>query len=165
MTRLPWKTKIFFSVVCLLILILGLWMPQTPESVVSAVGCTGFSCDGLNPSTMGCGSDATTGTRIVFTNGVAEHRKSTACDAKWERTRLTSGANKYAAGSIRFGCANYCYAYSVSSPAKISSGEQVYTPMAGNLDMPTRACGKLLDDGPIFVPIPISATYCSSADS
>lgn len=163
MTRLPWKTKIFFSVVCLLILILGLWMPQSPVFVVSAVGCTGHECDGYNPQTMGCGSDATTGTSKDLVIGVAEHRISDACDAKWERTRLTTGT-RYAAGSIRFGCGNYCYAHSVSSQAKISSGEQVYTPMEGDQNIPTRACGKLLVDGPISVPIPVSDAYCSVVD-
>jgi len=143
---------------------LSLWVPQIPESVVFAVGCTGHACDGYNPATMGCGSDATTGRSKDLVIGVAEHRISAACDAKWERTRLTSGGDRYAAGSIRFGCANYCYHHSVSSPEKISAGEQVYTPMEGDQNVPTRACGKLLVGGPIPIPIPVSDSYCSGVN-
>jgi hypothetical protein len=161
MSRIPWKIKFLTSVLCLSFFLLGLWIPQSPELVVSAAGCVGHSCDGLNPQTMGCGSDATTGRSKDLVIGTAEHRISATCDAKWERTRLTSAGDRYAAGSLRFGCGDYCYARSVSSPAKISVGENVYTPMEGDIDTPTRACGKLLISGPISVPIPVSDAYCS----
>jgi len=131
--------------------------------VVSAVGCTGHQFDGYNPETMGCGSDATTGRSKDLVIGFAEHRISANCDAKWERTRLTTGT-RYAAGSIRFGGANYDYHHSVSSPYTIRSGQTVYTPMEGDQDMPTRACGKLLVAGPISIPIPVSDAYCSGVN-
>jgi hypothetical protein len=152
------------SAFCLLLLLLGLWFPLPALNVVAAPLCTGHGCDGLNPETMGCGSDATTGTWKDLGNGRAEHRLSSACDAKWERTRLTSGTSKYAAGSLRYGCANYCYDRSVRSPAKIAVGAQVYTPMQGDDSIPTRACGRLSDTGPISIPVPVSDTYCSGVN-
>lgn len=94
------------SALCLFLLLLGLWVPLSAAKVVAAPLCTGHACDGLNPETMGCGADAVTGTSKNLGNGRAEHRISDACDAKWERTRLVSGSSHYAAGSLRFGCAN-----------------------------------------------------------
>jgi hypothetical protein len=163
-TKVGLARKIVNTLLFLSLLLLGLWMPLQTSDVVAAPLCNGHECDGLNPETMGCGADALTGTSKNLSIGKAEHRISAACDAKWERTRLTSGSSKYAAGSLRYGCANYCYDRSVRSPAKIAVGQQVYTPMEGDESIPSRACGKLLDKGPISIPVPVSDVYCCSVD-
>lgn len=156
--------NMLYVALCLSLFLVGLWTPLITYGVIAAPLCSGHACDGLNPETMGCGADATTGTSKNLSIGKAEHRISIACDAKWERTRLTSGSSKYAAGSLRYGCQNYCYDRSVRSPAKIAVGQQVYTPMQGDESIPTRACGKLLDTGPIPIPVPVSDAYCSSVN-
>jgi len=133
-----------------------------PSFQAAAVGCTGSNCTGLNPETMGCGADALTGPTKTISGGKAENRYSVACNAEWERTRNQSGIYKYAAGSIRYGCANYCYAQRVRSPAKIASGYNVYTAMKGpDSTTYTRSCGRLSDYGPISIPVPVNESYCS----
>ena len=160
--------KLIYSLLCLSLLIVGLWIPlpvtHSPH-VMAAPLCTGLGCDGLNPETMGCGADAQSGTYVNLSGGVgrAQHRYSTACNAKWERTTNLSGANKFAAGSLRYGCSNYCYDKSGSSPAKIATNGQVYTPMKGDTSIPSRACGRVEDSGPISIPVPVYDAYCSGA--
>jgi len=138
------------------------WIPGANSTAAAAPGCSGSSCTGYNPETMGCGADAATGPTKTISGGKAENRQSPACNAEWERTRNTSGSSKYAAGSIRYGCADYCYAQSVRSPAKIASGLNVFTPMKGpDSTTPTRSCGKLSDSGPISIPVSVNDTNCS----
>jgi hypothetical protein len=139
-----------------LIIVLGTLIPSTPPHVFAA-SCYGSTCKGLNPQTMGCGADAKTGPAIAINGGRAENRYSQTCNAEWERTINQSGVNKYAAGSIRYGCANFCLSYNVSSPGKIAYGQNVYTPMVGpDTTIDTRSCGKTSDTGPIAVPLPIN---------
>lgn len=164
-----WINKTAGIFLCLTLMLLGLWIPfprSGLSSVTAAPLCTGHGCDGYNPESMGCGADAQSGTYKSLGSGlgIAQHRSSTACDAKWERTINQSGINKYAAGSLRYGCANYCYDRSVRSSAKISSSEQVYTPMEGDTSIPSRACGRIEDSGPISIPVPVYDTYCSTAE-
>ena len=85
-----------------------------------------------------------------------ETRKSAACDAKWARTTNRSGGYRYAAASLRFGCSNYCYHHSVSSPGTIPNNTVVYTPMVAYAATPTRSCGIVSTSGPISIPISIS---------
>lgn len=155
------KTSIVLM--CLSLFLIGLWLPLPAANVTAAPLCTGHGCDGLNPETMGCGADAQPGTWKNLGNGKAEHRYSSACDAKWERTINQSGINQYVAGSLRYGCSNYCYDRSVRSPAKIANGERVYTPMQGDTSIPSRACGRVVDSGPISIPVPVYDSYCSGA--
>jgi hypothetical protein len=134
----------------------------SPQSTAIAAGCSGSGCTGLNPSTMGCGTGALTGPYTSSGGALIENRYNTTCDAEWERTTNQSGSSRYAAGSIRYGCANYCYDQSVSSPSAIANGQAVYTPMMGP-DGSTSAinCGKVSTTGPIATPVTVNCTTVS----
>lgn len=134
----------------------------------SAAGlCKNVTCEGLNPVTMGCPATGS-GAVKVLPDGASfvETRKSTSanCDSKWARTTNQSGGSRYAAASLRYGCANYCYNQSVSSPGTIFNGNVVYTPMHAYAATPTRSCGSVSVSGPIAVPIGVSNTFCTGAN-
>lgn len=135
-----------------------------------AASCYGSSCENLNPNTMGCGADAvTSGARKYIGDGgsnlsYVETRKSAACNAKWARTTNNSGGYRYAAATIRYGCANYCYTKNVRSPGTIANTLTVYTPMVAYTGTPTRSCGVVSTSGPIYVPISLSDTWCTGAN-
>ena len=132
--------------------------------------CFNTSCEGLNPATLGCGADGvTSGSVKVLSDGgnnqsFVETRKSNACDAKWARTTNKSGGNRYAAGSLRYGCTNYCNNQSISSPGTIANNTTVYTMMHAYVATPTRSCGVVSVSGPIGIPISISSTRCTGAN-
>lgn len=77
-----------------------------------------------------------------------------------------SGGNRFAAASLRYGCANYCYNQSISSPEKIASSSTVgvHTPMTAYSGTPTRSCGRVSMTGPIPTPIPVSDAECTGAN-
>ncbi len=128
-----------------------------------AASCHGADCTGFYAPGKGCDTDAQTGPAQTFSGGNrVENRYSPTCDAEWERTRNLSGGSRYAAGSIRYGCANYCYAQSVSSPGAIANGQQVYTPMMGpDGATPAISCGQLATSGPIGTPVTSPCTSVS----
>jgi hypothetical protein len=159
------KTKRILFTLIFVFTLLGFFTPT-----VNAVGCKGPQCTGLNPQTMGCGADAQRSGSIKYlsdggTNlSFVETRKSVACDAKWARTSNYSGGYRYAAATIRYGCANYCYSQSTRSPGTIANSQTVYTPMVGYIATPTRSCGKVLTTGPISIPLSLSDTYCTGSN-
>jgi hypothetical protein len=139
----------------------------TQQHLSHAASCSGSSCDGLNPDSAGCSTGAyTSGTYKTLPDNSSrvETRVNTSCNAKWARVTNYSGAYRYAAGSVRYGCANYCYSRSVSSPGTIANNAAVYTSMIAYSTTPTRSCGKVETTGPISVPIALSDTYCTSAN-
>lgn len=143
------------------------WLGFRANSAIAAGNCKNVTCEGLNPFTMNCPA-VTAGTVKVLPDGIStvETRVSgTAdCDAKWAKTRNLSGANRYAAATLRYGCANYCYSQNVSSPGTIASGSSVYTPMHAYASTPTRSCGSVSTVGPLSVPIGLSNTSCTGAN-
>lgn len=147
-------SKALRVILCSILFVVGTWMPQSTPQVFAA-SCYGSSCTGYNPNTMGCGADAATGPYYITSGGArVENRYSATCNAEWERTINQSGGSRYVAGSIRYGCANYCYSQNVSSPAAIANGEQVYTPMVGpDSTIDTLSCGKVSTTGPISTPV------------
>jgi len=64
----------------------------------------------------------------------------------------------------RYGCANYCYDQSISSPGTIANNSTVYTMMLAYVATPTRSCGIVSTSGPINIPISISSTNCTGAN-
>jgi hypothetical protein len=134
----------------------------------SAAGlCKNTGCEGLNPATMQCPATRSGSVKVLPDGAsIVETRKSgtSDCDAKWARTTNQSGGSRYAAASLRYGCSNYCYNQSVTSPGTISNGQVVYTPMHAYAATPTRSCGKVSTSGPISIPIGISDTYCTGAN-
>jgi hypothetical protein len=153
-----------FLIIALLIIIIQMYIPIT----VHAASCYKTTCENLNPQTMGCGDDAVrSGSRkfLSDTYSYVETRYSAVCDTKWVRTTNLSGGNRYAAGSLRYGCANYCYDKSISSPDKISNNSVVYSMMAayGN-DTPTRSCGAVENSGPISIPISVNNNICTTVN-
>lgn len=140
------------------------------SSPASAAGlCKNTACEGLNPATMQCPATIS-GVFKYLPDGLStvETRKSgTAdCDAKWARTFNKSGGYRYAAASLRYGCSNYCYNQSVTSPGTIASSSTVgvFTPMHAYAATPTRSCGNVSTTGPIPVPIGISSTFCTGVN-
>lgn len=139
--------------VCAILLLIGLAVPS-PRSVALAAGCSGSGCMGLNPSTMGCGADAYTYIWGEFADGsVVENRHSSTCNAEWDRTTNDSGGSRYAAASILYPMPNWTSAQNVRSPAKISNGASVYTPMVGPQSINTSSCGDVSTVGPIGLPV------------
>lgn len=159
------KYRIIGTLLTLTLLFTWLGIQATPAY---AVGCTGTGCEGLNPSTMGCTAVRAGNLKYLSDGGAnqstVETRKSTDCDAKWTRVTNASGVSRYAAGSLRYGCANYCYSQSVSSPGTIYNTNVVYTPMHGLAGTPTRSCGQVGASGPIYTPISVSDTWCTGAN-
>lgn len=135
-----------------------------------AASCFNVTCEGLNPSTMGCSTGATTsGSVKILSDGgnnqsFVETRQSSACDAKWARTTNKSGGYRYAAASLRYGCTDYCYNQSVSSPGTIANLSTVYTPMHAYVATPTRSCGSVSVSGPIGIPLAIYSGSCTGAN-
>lgn len=64
----------------------GLLLLVTGIGSISAADCKGSSCNGRNPQTMGCSSDAVTKGNVYSTDALTvEMRYSKACDAWWAR--------------------------------------------------------------------------------
>jgi len=85
-----------------------------------------------------------------------ERRQSNNCFAKWTRITNISGQSRHTGGSTNYGGTHYnTHAQSIqsggSNPAKISSGQQVYTPMKGLLG-PVLSCG-VTSNAPIALPV------------
>lgn len=150
--------KILCATFCTLLISLIAWI-VSPYSNVSAASCYAETCTGYNPETMGCSADATSTGSKTQSGAFIEERLSNTCNAAWERTKNVSGSSKYAAGSEKYGCANYCYSQNVSTTGKIATGSLVYTPMKGPArTTPTLPCGRV-SDSVISVPIP-NGIYC-----
>lgn len=144
-----------------------LWQGIHTTRVMATPLCNGQSCENLNPNSMGC-TGYTAGTVKYLPDGYSytetRYASSSDCDAKWGRTKNNSGYNRYAAATIRYGCANYCYSKYVASPAAIASGEVVYTVMLALASTPTRTCGDISPTGPLSVPDSLSDTFCTGAN-
>jgi hypothetical protein len=146
------------------------WLGFRSAPAFAAGGCKNVTCEGLNPNTMGCPAIGAGSVKYLSDGGsglsIVETRQSTSanCDAKWARTTNLSGGSRYAAASLRYGCSNYCYAQSVSSPGTITNGNGVYTPMHAYAATPTRSCGAVSTSGPISIPIGINASLCTGVN-
>ncbi len=139
------KQKFLRSFVFVLLIFIAALLPY-PSLKTEAASCYGSTCTGYNPDTMGCGDSAYTATSGYFGDVIVEFRVSPTgdgnCDAGWERSQNISGSSMYAAGSTRYGCGNFCYHQSVSSPSQISNYMRVYTPMVGPSSTTSiRCCG------------------------
>jgi hypothetical protein len=132
----------------------------TPTSTATSTPlCYGGDCDGLNPETMGCGSNASTypNYRNIYdlSNnliGRVENRYSQYCLAQWERTRNLSGTELYAEGSIRWGGSDYAPNIYPEDGTAIDQ-KSVYTSMYGN-DAgfgPSLNCGNI-SSSPVYPP-------------
>jgi hypothetical protein len=161
--------KIRYIWMLLILTLLFTWLGVRTDSVFATGGCKNTTCEGYYASTMGC-PGYTAGSVKVLPDGLStvETRASgaTDCDAKWSRTYNKSGGNRYAAASLRYGCANYCYDQSIASPSPIASSSTVgvYSPMAAYVGTPTCSCGSVSTYGPISIPIGISNSYCTGAN-
>lgn len=143
---------------CSILFLVGLWMPLSTSQVFAA-SCYGSGCTSYDPHSTGCDLDAVMGPSTTSGGAFIENRYSVTCNAEWERTTNQSGGSRYAAGSIRYGCANYCYSQNVSSPAQIANGAKVYTPMVGpDTTINTLSCGKVSTTGPIPTPVTTPCT-------
>ena len=155
------KGRLLYWIICATLVIVVALIPTTADEV-SAAGCSGSSCNGYNPNSMGCDGDAYTSFSKSITNGTVQNRVSSTCEAAWARTINQSGSYKYAAATIRYGGTNYVYSYSVRSSSAIANGAVVYTVMvAPESTIPTRSCGKVNTSGPISIPLSLSETYCT----
>lgn len=156
--------------VFLSVIFLGFAFLSTPPSPVHAAGnCKNVTCEGLYASTMGCPA-YTAGAVKVLPDGLStvETRASgtSDCDAKWARAYNKSGASRYVAASLRYGCANFCYAQSNFSPSPIPSSSTVgiFTPMHAYVATPTRSCARVEVAGPIPTPVPVSTPACTTVN-
>lgn len=155
---LPLGDKILIKTLIAVALVIGALVLVTRQPAMAAHNCYGTTCLGLNPQSMGCGTDALSAWSFTFAGGnKVENRYSTHCNAEWERTTNLSGGSRYAAGTIRqvnYGCGAFCTVLNVRSPSAIANGLAVYTSMLGpDNTVPAIACGKLATTGPISVPV------------
>ncbi len=158
----PLVRKVWLVFVCTVIITVSAWLPVPLRSAFASHTCYGSSCNGLNPNSLGCGADAQTGPSKTVGGARVQNRYSVHCNSTWERTINISSQSQYAAGSIRFGCSNYCLHYSVSSPGPIAPTQQVYTAMSGPDSLQDElSCGRVALSGPIPVPV-IGSTYCTT---
>lgn len=155
--------------VLLVLTLIFTWFGYRSSQVFAAGNCKNVTCEDKFANTMACPA-YTSGSVKVLPDGLStvETRASgTAdCDAKWARTYNMSGGNRYAAASLRYGCTNYCYNKSISSPQPIASSSTVgvFTVMHAYVATPTRSCGRVSLTGPIAIPIGISSTSCTGAN-
>lgn len=131
----------------------------------AAGGCSGASCEGLDPGTMGCPATRS-GTLKILPDGAStvETRKSGTldCNAKWARTYNLSGTSQWVAADLRCG-SNYPSCQFRSSPAKIASSSTVgiYTPMEAFASTSTRSCGIVRGDPGPITSVPLSNNWCT----
>jgi hypothetical protein len=135
-----------------------------------AAGCSGLTCEGKSPDTMGCSAVTDGPVKWLPSDaGTVETRKSTDCNARWARTYNRSGSSRYAAADIRCG-ANSASAscQPVSSPGKIASSSSVgvFTPMTSAVTSSGdkkyfMSCGSVQPTGPISVPITPGSQWCT----
>jgi hypothetical protein len=153
----------------LILTLMFTWFGFRSVPASAAGSCKNTTCDGKFASTMRC-PGYTSGSVKILSDGhsTVETRASgtSDCDAKWARTYNLSGGNRYAAGSLRYGCANYCYNKSILSPNPIASSNSVgvYIPMAAYVATQTRSCGSVSLVGPISIPIEIADTSCTGVN-
>jgi hypothetical protein len=155
--------------ILLVLTLIFTWFGFHSAPASAAGNCKNVTCEDKFASTMAC-PGYTSGSVKVLSDGLStvETRASSAanCDAKWARTYNKSGGNRYAAASLRYGCADYCSNKSISSPQPIASSSTVgvFTAMHAYVATPTRSCGRVSLTGPISVPIGISSTSCTGAN-
>lgn len=155
--------------ILLVLTLMFTWFGFRSSPASAAGSCKNVTCEDKFASTMGCPGYTSGSVKILYDglSTVETRASSTAnCDAKWARTYNKSGGNRYAAASLRYGCTNYCYNKSISSPGPIASSSTVgvYTPMHKYVATPTRSCGSVSVTGPIGVPIGISSASCTGAN-
>jgi hypothetical protein len=137
---------------------------------VQAAGCSGSTCQGKDPGTMGC-SASTAGTVAgIYDNygvllGTAETRVSdtTSCNAKWARVYNTSGISQWVAADLYCGTPKVNCQFRASG-AKIASSSTVgiYTPMQEYASTSTKSCGVIrVSPGPI-TSVPMGTNNCTS---
>jgi hypothetical protein len=135
----------------------------TQQTLTYAAGCSGSGCQGLNPHSMGCSTGAyTAGSPKILRDGLSfvETRANSTCNAKWARVTNKTTSYRYAGGSLRYGCTNYCYTQSASSPNTIAPNDTVYTPMNAYTATNTRSCGKVQASS-VSVPVAIDTKDCT----
>lgn len=146
--KISLRKKLLLVFSWVILFVMGLCVSSVTIGTVQAASCTGSSCHGYNPNSMGCDADATTIQSDDYYGALVERRHSQTCNAAWERTKNISGSSMYTAGSIRYGCANYCYHFSVSTSSPIAHNQKVYTSMvAPHSTIPTLACGRVSSSG------------------
>jgi hypothetical protein len=81
-------------------------MPSSPAADLEAndaaakAGCSGSSCEGYDPNSKGCGSDAyTVASKYLYSGstqvGLVELRYSPSCNANWARVSRYQGSVSY----------------------------------------------------------------------
>ena len=133
-----------------------------------AASCYGTSCEGLNPNTMGCSAiQSGAGAYIDNYAGFVETRLSYNCFAEWARTTNTYTGNMYLAASYCYGGAYYNnYFKNERTPAAVSNGEVVYTPMHGQ-HVNNLSCGRSTSWGPLSLPVtlnPMNSIFCTGTN-
>ena len=148
-------------VLTLIFALLGLVSTRT----FAAGGCSGATCEGLDPATMGCPA-IRAGSIKIMPDGAStvETRKSgTAdCNAKWARAYNMSGITQWVAADLKCGTFFPSCQFR-SSPAKIASSSTVgiYTPMEAFASTSTRSCAVVRGDPGPITSVPLSSNNCT----
>ncbi len=144
------------------------WLGIRSAPVSAAGGCSGETCRGLDPGTMGCPA-ARAGNLKILPDGAstAETRVSgTAdCNAKWARVYNLSGSYQWVAADLYCGT-NYVNCQFRASPAKIASSGTVgiYTPMQPYSSTATKSCGVVRGDPGPITSVPLGTANCTTAN-
>jgi hypothetical protein len=111
--------------------------PTTSEKDLPAgVECSGKSCTGKDPETMGCGGElATTPTRVTVGKALVEVRYSKTCGAAWARITQAAPGDKVTIGSGTGGA---------KQNGTVNADFDAYTPMVAVKDgAAAEACATL----------------------
>jgi hypothetical protein len=94
---MSWRGLFRFAFVGVFMAPLAVFAPASPAF---AVGCHGSACNGRNPVTMGCATDAVSVNHVVFEDNAAGGtfgrqvvtlRYSRRCNASWARVTASAG--------------------------------------------------------------------------
>lgn len=141
------------------------WLGFRSSQTSAAGGCSGATCEGLDPGTMGCPATRA-GTLKIMPDGTStvETRKSGTldCNAKWARTYNMSGISQWVAADLKCGTL-YPSCQFRSSPAKIASSSTVgiYTPMEAFAATSTKSCAVIRGDPGPITSVPQSPNNCT----
>jgi len=150
------------------LLLIFTWLGFHSNQTLAAGGCSGSTCAGLDPGTMGCPA-TTAGTVKILPDGASTtmtRKSGTAdCNAKWARTYNLSGISQWVAADLR--CrSSYPSCRFRSSAAKIASSSTIgiYTTMEPFASTSTRSCGIVRGDPGPITSIPVSNNNCTGVN-
>lgn len=160
-----------FARVLIILTLVFTWLGFHTGQSLAAGGCSGASCEGLDPGTMGCPAVRAGSLKILAVDGAStvETRKSgtSDCDAKWARAYNLSGVSRWVAADLKCKSGvSYPSCQFRASAAKIPSSSTVgiYTPMEAFASTSTKSCAVVRGDPGPITSVPVSSNGCTGVN-